>query len=379
MATGVKKFFVTGGSGMIGTNLLPRILRSFPASTITLLMRGTDDAEVAGRIAHIVEVIRSEWPIPDLERRLQGIRGDIMQEHFGMAEKERERLVRETTHFIHGAATIRFDHPIGEARDINCKGTERALAMAQLGVDRGVLERFVYIGTSSVSGRRGGKIYEHELEMGQEFFNTYEQSKCESERLVRDHMTRIPSVIFRPSIVIGDSRTGRTSTFNVIYIPLRLFDRGMLKILPGSPHISLDLVPVDWVSDVIVFITRLETSVGRVCHVTAGHDRAARLGDVIDRATLYFDSCHPLPKPRTVEYVSRDEFDRRRASGHGRDISLLNQLDTLLPYISVDRLFDSATTDALLEGSSIQFPCFRDYAENIFSYCVKTRWGKTEG
>ena len=83
----------------------------------------------------------------------------------------------------------------------------------------------MYIGTSSVSGRRKGLILEEDLEAGQEFINTYERSKHESERLVRDVAYRLPIVILRPSIVIGDSRSGATTLFNAIYIPLRLLHR----------------------------------------------------------------------------------------------------------------------------------------------------------
>ena len=364
---------------MIGTSLIPRILQSFQDSTVTLLVRGRDDDEVEARVSQIAHGISTEMGIPDLLARLRGIRGDILADGFGIGERARKLLACETTHFIHGAATIRFDHPIDEARRINCGGTERALSFAREGVDQGALERFVYIGTSSVSGRRGGEILEDELEMGQAFFNTYEQSKCESERLVRNASRDIPTTIFRPSIVIGDSRTGRTPSFNVIYIPLRLFDRGLLTFVPGSPQTTLDLVPVDWVADVIVTVTGLEAARGKVCHVTAGRHRAARLGDVITRAGEFFDRHHPLTKPRAVEFITPDEFERRRASRTGREAAFLNQLDTLLPYISVDRLFDSATTDALLEGSGIAFPDFRDYAENIFGYCITTRWGKREG
>jgi len=374
-----KKFFMTGGTGLIGLNLIPRLLHSSPNSTVTLLVRGNDEAEAAARTRRIAESLQRQWTIPGLPGRLLCIRGDVTLDDFGIERDVRERLMRETTHFIHGAATIRFDHPIGEARFINCRGTERALALAEQGLRDGPLQRFVYIGTSSVSGKRGGDIFEDELEMGQSFFNTYEQSKAESERLVRNSMSRIPTVIFRPSIVIGDSRTGWTPTFNVIYIPLRLFDRGMLAVLPASPDVTLDLVPVDWVTDVMVWIMGLAASEGKVCHITAGKHRSARLRDVIERAGRYFDACHPLPKPRTLEFVSPEEFGRRRAAVHGSERTLLDQLDTLLPYISVDRLFDSRTTDGLLRESAITFPRFSDYADAIFGYCVKTRWGKTEG
>ena len=262
----------------------------------------------------------------------------------------------ESTYIIHGAATIRFDHPIEEAREVNCGGTRTMLALAQRGADRGTLKRFVYIGTSSVSGRRPGIVTEDELEMGQSFFNTYEQSKCEAERLVRDRFDRLPAVIFRPSIVIGDSRTGRTTTFNVIYTPLRLVQRGLLTFVPGTPETKLDLVPIDWVDDVIAHCMAQDACVGTVCHVTAGAERASRLGDVVLSACAYFDRHTPIGRRRTMEFVTQEEFQKRRGLSRGREEALLGQLDALLPYVGIDRLFDSRNTDALMRGSGIDVP-----------------------
>jgi thioester reductase-like protein len=369
-------FFITGGTGLVGMNLLPRILSAFPDSTITLLVRGEDEADANARVRTITRQIEQEYGILDAAARIDGLLGDVSLDHCGLSATQLSRIVSETTHIIHGAATIRFDHPIDEARAINCGGTRRMLAIAQMCADKGRLLRFVYIGTSSVSGQRAGHIYEHELEMGQKFFNTYEQSKCESERIVRDHFDRVPSTVFRPSIIIGDSRTGRTSTFNVIYIPLRLLQMGMLTYVPGTPGTKMDLVPIDWVDDTMVYIMGRSESVGKVFHLTAGPARAATLESVVNRAVKYFDEHSPMQHPRVMEFISRKEFERRRLQMRGREEALMAQLDTLMPYVSVDRLFDSTNTDALLAKSGLVFPAFENYAERIFEYCVKTNWGK---
>jgi hypothetical protein len=94
------------------------------------------------------------------------------------------------------------------------------------------------------------------------------------------------------------------------------------------------------------------------------------------RALRYFEKRTPLKHPRVMTFITRSEFERRRSAMRGRQAALMSQLDTLLPYVSVDRLFDSRNTDAVLAGSGIQFPVFKDYAERIFEYCVKTNWGK---
>lgn len=371
-----KHFFITGGTGLVGRNLLPRILRKFPGSTLTLLVRAESDADATRRAHAIADEIAAEDGIGDARQRIDALRGDIGLDHLGLTLKQRERIVREATHIIHGAATIRFDHPIEEARALNCGGTKKALALAQMCTDKGRLERFMYLGSSSVSGQRGGHVYEHELEMGQKFFNTYEQSKNESERIVRDHFARIPCTVFRPSIIIGDSRTGKTTTFNVIYIPLRLVQKGLLTSVPGTPDTLMDLVPIDWVDDAMVHILSRPESLSGVFHITAGPKRAARLDEVVVAAVNYFDKHTPLKHPRTMEFITKEEYERRRSAMRGREDALMSQLDTLLPYVTVNRLFDSANADKLLEGSGIEFPRFKDYSDKIFEYCVKTNWGR---
>lgn len=373
-----KHFFITGGTGQVGTNLIPRLLRKFPGSTITLLVRGEHADAAHERTQRIARDIAAEFNIPDAAQRIGGVLGDVGLDHCGLRPEQLQRIIREATHIVHGAATIRFDHPIEEAREINCGGTRRLLAIAQMGAERGRLERFVYIGSSSVSGQRGGHIYEHELEMGQQFFNTYEQSKNESERIVRNHFDKIPCTIFRPSIIIGDSRTGKTSTFNVIYIPLRLVQKGMLTYVPGTPNTLMDLVPIDWVDDAMVHILSKDESIGKAFHITAGPKRAARLDEVVVAAVKYFDKHTPLKHPRTMEFITGEEYERRRSVMRGREEALMSQLDTLLPYVTVNRLFDSTNADTLLEGSGIAFPLFKNYSDKIFEYCVRTNWGKTE-
>ncbi len=372
----MKKFFITGGTGLVGTNLLPRLLKFFPGSTISLMIRGGKIEGARNRVRSIADNIDREYGITDASSRIHAVLGDIGSSKLGLDKRVRDELVRETTHVIHGAATIRFDHPLDEAREINCGGTRKMLSLAADMMSRGILERFVYIGSSSVSGQREGDIFEDDLEKGQQFFNTYEHSKCESERLVRSLADSIPIVIFRPSIIIGDSKTGKTTSFNVIYIPLRLLHKGLLTYVPGTPETTLDLVPIDWVADSMVYILNRDEAVGKVFHQTAGPRRAAKLAEVVLLATEYFDRHDPLKHPRAMQFISRQEFERRRSKMRGREEALMGQLDTLLPYVSVNRLFDSRNTDAILEGSGITFPLFKDYYEKIFEFCLRTNWGK---
>ena len=371
-----RQLFITGGTGLVGSFLVPRLLRAFPDARIVLLVRATSPDNLGEKMRVIGDFCHSEAPDIDASQRLIGIQGDVTLPNLGLSLHALDALLASTTHIIHGAATIRFDLPIEEARTVNLGGTRRMLALAERGAATGKLRRFLYLGTSSVSGRRGGMIYEKELEHGQQFFNTYEQSKCESERLVRSFMDRIPTTIVRPSIVIGDSRTGRTTTFNVIYLPLRLFHRGLLDVLPGTPDTLMDLVPVDWVDDVITYLLDHDGSPGKVCHLTAGPSRAVPLGTLIDTAGAFFDRVAPLREPRRVTFTTMGEFRRKLARGGSGTSPVLKQLEALIPYVTVNRLFDAATTEGLLKESGLTFPRFSEYAERMLGYCVSTNWGK---
>jgi thioester reductase-like protein len=368
--------FITGGTGMIGSFLVPRLLRAFPDARLLLLIRANDEATLGFRLERLRSWITAAGGSASDLPRINGVAGDVCTEGLGLSGRMYRLIQDEATHIIHGAATIRFDHPLDEARMINVGGTRRILELADRAAQGGVLKRFLYIGTSSVSGRRGGAIYEHELEQGQEFFNSYEQSKCESERFVRNCMARIPTTIVRPSIVIGDSVTGRTLSFNVVYIPLRLFQRGILDAIVGAPETLMDLVPVDWVADVSTHLLQSDASTGTTCHLTAGVQRAVTLAEFTAQAAEYFDRHAPLSHPRKFSFVPVGEFRARLARWGSRAGTLIAQLDTLMPYLTVNRLFDSRTTDGLLEGTGIQFPRFADYADRVFGYCLATNWGK---
>jgi len=190
-----------------------------------------------------------------------------------------EALSAEATHVVHAAATTRFDLPLGEAHAVNVEGTRRVLALARRAA-RARLERMLYVSTAYVSGDRSGVIREEDLEAGQTFVNSYERTKHDAEREVRAAMGEVPALVVRPCAVIGDSGTGRTSTFNVIYYPLKLLSRGLLRALPGSPFTPIDLVPVDYVADAMNHVLLRRDAVGKTYHLTAG-DRVETIGEMI--------------------------------------------------------------------------------------------------
>ena len=129
---------------------------------------------------------------------------------------------------------------------MNVGGTRRMLEFAR---SCARLERFSYVSTAYVAGEPGRVFREDELEVGQSFRNPYERSKFEAELALRSEGADLPLQILRPSIVVGDSTTGRTSSFNVLYGPLKAFARGGIRGDPARRDAPVDIVPVDYVAD----------------------------------------------------------------------------------------------------------------------------------
>ena len=207
----------------------------------------------------------------------------------GLSDADRRHVVGSAEAVLHCAASISFDLPLEEAREINTAGTaarpragpRRRLAAADV----------VHVSTAYVSGRHRGRFREGDLDVSQSFRNSYERSKYEGELILHAERGDLPLAIARPSIVVGESTTGWTPAFNVIYWPLQAFARGLLDCVPASPHGRVDIVPVDYVADAPRSICSTTTRSGGTLHLVAGN-RAVTNNELIDLA------CRHLGRPR---------------------------------------------------------------------------------
>jgi long-chain acyl-CoA synthetase len=185
---------LTGATGFVGREVLSRFLER-DGSHVFALVRAENDDEAAGRLpAHA---------------RLTAVAGDIERARLGLADESRARLRREVTTVLHCAASVSFDMPLEDSRRVNVEGTRRVLDFARSCTR---LERFSYVSTAYVAGEPGRLFREDELAVGQSFRNPYERSKFEAELALRSEGADLPLQILRPSIVVGDSSTGRTSS-----------------------------------------------------------------------------------------------------------------------------------------------------------------------
>ncbi|HWI71513.1 MAG TPA: SDR family oxidoreductase [Baekduia sp.] len=280
--------------------------------------------------------------------RVRAVAAHLDRPGLGLDATRRDLLVAGVDTIVHCAASVQFTLPLDEARAINVGGTR---AMLDLAGRAPALDRFVHVSTAFVAGDRPGPYRECEGDVGQPCRNTYEQTKLEAEQHVL--ASGLPNVsILRPSIVVGDSQTGWTPAFNVIYWPLRAFARGLFPVIPGDPDARVDIVPVDTVADALLELADGPARSGTF-HVVAGADAptARRLTEL---AAAAFDA--PLP-----EFV---------APGTAPDIE--QRAGAFLPYFRVRGIFGTDAAHAL----RCTPPSLESYLPTLLRYADHARWGK---
>ncbi len=363
--------FITGATGNIGGKLLIRILDRDPDTKIVALVRGTSVEDAGSRLRQALHLLAPEFDTALTGSRVRVICGDITEYHLGLSEAAFDRLATQITHIIHSAAAIQFTLPAECARQVNFVGTVNVMQLAQRAAEIGRLRGVAHISTAYVCGDRDGWIYENDSATPGRFSNTYEQTKFEAEQYVRTLMPTLPITILRPSVVVGDSRTGRTLAFNVLYSPLRFIYRGSIRALTCDPATPLDVVPLDYVAAAVHHIFFCTQTAGKTFHIVAGPSEAPTVGSIVRHFLHYLgknlgDRSDRAPSLRTS--------NGEATTATPRTLQLMSAFD---PYLKVTRCFDNTNTLTALQGSGITLPSFTGYFDKLLDYCLSVNWGRT--
>jgi thioester reductase-like protein len=360
---------VTGATGFLGGRLVQDLLERQPNARLALLIRNR--AGKSGQSGQSAEQRASKIVPASEQARVQVYSGDVSLSNCGLDSAAYQQLSAETTRVIHCAATVRFNHTLEEARSINVEGTRRVLDLAASAAN---LKSLTYVGTAYVAGERTGLIREDELAVGQTYRNTYEQTKAEAEALVRSSLTSLPGIILRPSIIVGDSQTGATSSFKMMYWPLKIYARRLWRTVPGFPDAVLDIVPVDYVAAAVARLAFDEAALGSTVHLCAGPRGSATIQQIAQRAAEYFNVREPRyvdPKlffaaVRPLLYLSL----------WGRKRRVLRDGRAYRDYFTMRMQFDTTNAEHLLQPAGIAPPPVMDYLDQLFQYCVASDWGR---
>jgi len=343
--------FVTGWPGFIGRRLVHRLAELRPGVRLALLARPDRAGRLQGELAALGAA----------EARV--LEGDITRMHLGLSGPEYKRLTREATEIWHLAAVDDLSSETRHLHAVNVEGTRNLLELAQ-GCTR--LARLHHFSTASVSGDREGVILEDELEMGQSFANPYEESKYLAERLVRHAQGDVPATIYRPSIVVGDSRTGEIDRFQGPYQLAILLVASPLAVplpLPRKGIAPLNAVPVDFVVEAALAIGGMPAALGRTVHlVDPAPLSVRRVYELI--ATRSGKTLPPMPIPhRAVEAVLSLPLLERLVRPQRAAIQLVNRIAVYNPRNMLE----------LLAGTGILCPPITAYLDRLIDY-VRARY-----
>jgi thioester reductase-like protein len=340
--------FVTGFPGFIGRRLTHALLDADPEATVVALVEEK-------QLEHAQECEQAIAP-----ERIELLPGDISRQDLGLAESQRRRLKQEISQAFHLAAIYNLAVPYELAERVNVAGTGNVLELCA-GCER--LERLNYVSTAYVAGDRTGVVYEHELLVGQGFKNHYESTKFQAELWVRVRMGDIPTTIYRPAIVVGDSRSGETEKFDGPYYMLRTISRAVANHGPiaqiGSESAPFNVVPVDFIVSAIVAAAGDEAAAGETLHlVDADPISSAQLARVLSRAHAGREPKLRIPGGM-LEQALRSKRVRDYFSGAPRES---------IRYLNHPVRFDTRKAGELLARHGLRCPRFEDYAEPVVRF-----------
>ncbi len=253
-------FLFTGFPGFIGARLLPRLLELMPAATAYCLVQERFWAQAESEAANLVR------RFPHAQGRLRLVVGDITAPRLGLAKGLLETLERELTCAYHLAAA--YDLTVSQelGHRVNVEGTRNVLELLRMCPRSPHLH---HVSTAFVSGTATGVFRETDLDVGQSFKNHYEETKFQAEvEVVR---SGLPATVYRPGIVVGDSRTGETAKFDGPYFAIRAMERlpspGVF-VRVGSGRNTINMVPVDFVVEALARLSTSPEAAAKTYHLT---------------------------------------------------------------------------------------------------------------
>jgi thioester reductase-like protein len=369
----VSVYFITGATGVVGNEIAANLLTR--DARLRLLVRADSDDQAEQRLGKLVEY----WQIdPQIAKdQIEVLRGDATQPRFGLSEERYSKIAGTTTHIVHCAAMVRMNLPLEEARQSAVSAARNILELAGACQSRGILEKVDALSTVGVAGRSNGMLAEQWVTEPRQFHNTYEQAKAEAEDLLASACEAgLPITVHRPSMVVGNSRTGRIIRFQIFYYLVEfLSGRRTRGLYPSLGEARLDLIPVDIVAQVVCHSSRSGGTVGRVLHLCSGPRHAMPIGQLKEIVREKLRALgEPVPIAVTVPTaLLRAALPIVRMLVPARQKAALDVLPVFLDYLSGTQDFDNAATTTLLQNAGIRIPSPDAYVSEVLSYYFENR------
>ncbi|MCA0326164.1 MAG: SDR family oxidoreductase [Proteobacteria bacterium] len=356
------QYFITGATGFIGKRLVAKLLER-EDSRIFYLVRDLDPERLAA--------LHEDWGVD--QDRATPIVGDLTQELLGVSAADRRKIGKRTTHFFHLAAIYDLSADAESQLKVNVEGTRNTLRFAEsLGA-----KHFHMFSSIAAAGMFEGVFREDMFEEAEGLDHPYFRTKHDSEAIVRREST-IAWRIYRPAIVVGDSRTGEMDKIDGPYYFFKLIQKLREMLPPWMPTIGIEggrinMVPVDYVVEAADRIAHAKGEDGKCFHLVDPSPR--RVGDVLN---IFARAGHAPQMSLRINaallgfvppYLRKALMSlapvRRVRSVIMKDLGLPPDM---MRFVNYPTRFDDRETRRVLKGSGIAVPRLEDYAWRLWDY-----------
>ena len=352
--------FVTGSTGYLGSYLAAGLLTAY-RDKLNLLIRGKSEQEARERLWTSLQ-LHFEFPefAQYLSSRVRIFRGDLTSERFGLSDDEYHALVDTTDSLIHCAASLNRKSE-KQCLNVNLRGTLEVIQLARRAQNRNGLRRYSHVSTVAVAGKRENEVVTEDasIDRSRSDYDPYARTKKFCEHMANQLLPDVPRTIFRPAIILGDSRRPETSQFDMVQAFHVL---AQMLVLPLRPQDKIDIVPANYVGKAIVTIHQKETPAHGIYHLSSGtgSETYQELTDVISQAggmlrPMFLPSLGG-PFSSTVNWVA----NRSGAAGYGASL-----LKVFWPYLDWNTVFDNSRIVAELGEAPAKFSA---YAAPLLKY-----------
>jgi long-chain acyl-CoA synthetase len=360
--------FLTGSTGYIGAHVAAGLLERH-GERLNLLVRARDDHEAEVRLWRALQLHFAFPQFHDyLRSRITIFRGDLTDSKFGLPGDSYARLVQTTDSIIHCAASLNRKSEKA-CLNVNLRGTLEVIKLAAAARDAHGLRRFSHVSTVAVAGQRFNEVVREDdaIQWDRSDYDPYARTKKFCEHMIRELLPDVSRTIFRPSIVLGDSRHAETTQFDMVRAFVFLAG---LPVLPFRADDKVDIVPVNYVADAVVALHQKPRPDYEIYHLSSGaqsqtyRELTAALNRARDKRPPIFAPTLEKPFSALINLLS----NRQGALGRGASL-----MKVFFPYLVWNTVFDNSRVVSELGVapalfSEYSYPLLKFSTEHHFTY-----------
>lgn len=362
-----RHYFLTGATGVVGSAVLQRLAAR--EERVTLLLRAESPGRGRERLDNLIAYCDVS---PQAAEHIDMVVGDLYAPGLGLADAEFERVSGSCTHLLHCAGNVHMNLPLEKARTQTLTMTKGMLELLAAATKA---EKMEYVSTVGVAGHTPGEMPEGWITHRRAFRNSYEAAKAEAEDLVRAQIDDgRPITVHRPSMVVGDSRSGKNISFQVFYYLCEFLCGGRTRgFIPWVGDKRLDVIPSDYVAAVIDWSSQQKDLPTPILHLCSGPDGAVPLQRLIPEVRRVFTTNgRRLPAVKPVPAtVLKAMLRLMRPLIPPRQRRAVDALPFFFAYLKERQTFGNQVTRELLAAAGIALPKAEDYLDTVLRYYLE--------